>query len=265
LDWLVVPVPRLALAAFGALVLTAGCTETAATGGAVPIDRGTDPAGGLPGTTAAGTPPTTADASKVVAAVNAVLGGQAAISRPLTDQSDGVAVEDDRVFVLGDSITESTDAQHYGTLDRQLRPLGWAVTIDAKRGRTTQQGIDELDKHGDEVHDAAVVLLGHNDAVDPTAYRKKLDRIVELLSGVRRVVLLTNYEFEPGRDRMNAELWAEAAAHPGVEVVDWNAVVSSTSGAIGPVGLHLTMTGARALAATIAVALGPAPVSAGSS
>jgi len=243
-------------------VLAAGCAETAATGGAVPIDKGSEPVGaGAPPSAPSGAP--TTDDQRVVAAVNAVLGGQAAISRPLTDQGDEKAAEDDRVFVLGDSITESTDPEHYGTLDRQLDPLGWDVTIDAKRGRTTQQGIDELERHGDEVHDAVVVLLGHNDAVDPKAYREKLDKIVELLSGVRRVVFLTNYEFEPGRDRMNDELRAEATDHPAVEVVDWNAVASSTAGAIGPDGLHLTLTGAKALAATIAVALGPAPVSAG--
>ena len=48
--------------------------------------------------------------------------------------------------------------------------------------------------------------------------------------------------------------------HDNVELVDWNAVVKATPGAIGPDGLHLTRTGARALGATLAVAvLGLAP------
>ena len=138
-------------------------------------------------------------------------------------------------------------------------PLGWKPTIDAQRGRTTPEGLRVLQQRRRDVHDVAVVLLGHNDAVDPTAYRARIDAIVDELSDVPLVLLVTNYEFEAGRDRMNDQLRVVDALHDNVELVDWNAVVEATPGAIGPDGLHLTRTGARALGATLAVALGLAP------
>ena len=193
-------------------------------------------------------------------AVEEVLGGQASISRPVGDDGRGSRRStDDRVFVLGDSITESAGPEIYDTIDGQLEALGWEATIDARAGRTTPEGLASLEHRRDDVHDVVIVLLGHNDAVDPTTYRDRLETMVAELSDVPLVLLLTNYEFERGRDRMNDELRLVDALHDNVELVDWNAVAGATDGAIGPDGLHLTRTGAQALAATIAVSLGPAP------
>ena len=257
----------LALLALGAAVLVAGCSSSAASGGAVPIDE-------LHGSSTSsapvdGTPDPTADGMSgdslpggtdpVVAAVADVLGGQASISRPVGDDGSRPEVRDDRVFVLGDSIVESAGPGYYDTIRQQLVPLGWSPTIDAQRGRTTPQGLRVLQQRRRDVHDVAVVLLGHNDAVDPSAYRARIDAIVDELADVPLVLLLTNYEFEPGRDRMNDQLRVVDALHDNVELVDWDAVVKATPGAIGPDGLHLTRTGARALGATLAVALGLAP------
>jgi lysophospholipase L1-like esterase len=251
-------------------VFLAGCAASAASDGAVPIDEISGPAATAGGSTAAAEPTGTtgseaagseaaASPDPVVEAVSDVLGGQASISRPVGDDGSRPRVSDDRVFILGDSITESAGPGYYDTIARQLLPLGWSTTIDAKSGRTTSQGLDVLRRRRRDIHDVAVVLLGHNDAVDPSAYRKRIDAIVDELAGVPLVLLLTNYEFEKGRDRMNDQLRVVDALHDNVELVDWNAVVRSTDGAVGPDGLHLTRTGARALGATIAVSLCLAP------
>jgi len=249
--------------ALSGIALITGCASSAASPGAVPIDEISAPVS----SPAAGTeaPPAEATAGApgapdpIVEAVGDVLGGQASISRPVADDGRRPQVTDDRVFILGDSITESAGPDYYDTIRRQLLPLGWTATIDAQRGRTTAQGLDVLKHRRRDVHDVAVVLLGHNDAVEPTAYRKRIEAIIEQLADAPLVLLLTNYEFEKGRDRMNDELRVVDALHDNVELVDWNAVVRATEGAIGPDGLHLTRTGARALAATIAVSLGLAP------
>ena len=247
-------------------VVLAGCAASAASDGAVPIDEISGPTAATTGAStvaeeATGTtgPEVAAAPDPVVEAVSDVLGGQASISRPVGDDGSRPGVSDDRVFILGDSITESAGPGNYDTIARQLLRLGWSTTIDAKSGRTTSEGLDVLRRRRRDIHDVAVVLLGHNDAVDPGAYRKRLDAIVDELAGVPLVLLLTNYEFEKGRDRMNDQLRVVDALHDNVDLVDWNAVVSSTDGAVGPDGLHLTRTGARALAATIAVSLGLAP------
>ena len=189
-----------------------------------------------------------------------MLGGQASISRPVGDDGSRPQVADDRVFVLGDSITESAGPEIYDTIDGQLEALGWRPTIDAHAGRTTPQGLDVLEDRHDDVHDVVIVLLGHNDVtVDPETYRGQFETMVSELADVPLVLLLTNYEFERGRDRMNDELRLVDALHDNVQLADWDAVARATDGAIGPDGLHLTRTGAQALAATMAVSLGPAP------
>jgi lysophospholipase L1-like esterase len=259
-DWRAVSLLRRALgaAALGALT---GCATTAASGGAAPGDQAPSP----PTVTESTLPPDVtpdlapATTDPIVAKVQQLLGGQASISREVGDELQRPDVTDDRVFILGDSITEAGGPDSYDTIREALRPLGWRATVDAVKGRTTSEGLRELKRRRSSVHDVVIVLVGHNDPVDPVAYREKLDAMVKELAGVARVIFLTNYEFEPGRDRMNDQLRAVDALTDNVEVVDWNAVVDHTPGAIGPDGLHLTEEGARALAATMAVTLGVAP------
>ena len=161
--------------------------------------------------------------------------------------------------MLGDSIAESAGPEIYDTIDAQLEALGWRPTIDARAGRTTPEGLEVIERRRDDVHDVVIVLLGHNDAIDPETYRDRLETMVAELGDVPLVLLLTNYEFERGRDRMNDELRLVDALHDNVQLVDWDAVAKATDGAIGPDGLHLTRLGAQALAATMAMSLGPAP------
>jgi lysophospholipase L1-like esterase len=255
-------------AAVGALLLGLGlaaCSSGASDG--VPLDE-LAPTTGAP-STAAPVPSTTvsdgegpgtdAVPAPVLETIEEVLGGQASIARPVGDDGSSPPVGDDRVFVLGDSIVQSAGPEIYDTIDDQLEALGWRPTIDARAGRTTPQGLEVLEGRRDDIHDVVIVLLGHNDAVDPGTYRDRLETMMADLADVPLVLLLTNYEFERGRDRMNDELRLVDALHDNVQLVDWDAVVKATDDAIGPDGLHLTRLGAQALAATMAMSLGPAP------
>jgi lysophospholipase L1-like esterase len=166
---------------------------------------------------------------------------------------------DNRVYLLGDSIAESVGPRYSGAVCDALEPLGWNVTVDAFRGRHTSEAVQSLRSHLTSVGQVVVVLIGHNDAIDPEGYRGQLDRLLQLIPDVPRVLLLTNYQFERGRDRMNEVLRELATADPHVELVDWNLVAQGTKGAIRGDGLHLTSVGEMALAQTIATALGSAP------
>ncbi len=174
-------------------------------------------------------------------------------------------ITDNRVFLVGDSITESISSRYSGAVCDALNPLGWDVTVDAVMGRQTADAVQSLRAHLGDVGQVMVVLIGHNDGIDPTSYKAQLDRLIALVPDVRRIYLLTNYQFEKGRDRMNAVLQQEAAADgtggpdDRIELVDWNTVVSGVKGAIRQDGLHLTSIGQEALAGTIASALGLAP------
>jgi lysophospholipase L1-like esterase len=170
-----------------------------------------------------------------------------------------LALTDNRVFLLGDSITEAVGPQYSGTVCTSLEPLGWNVIVDAHTGRNTTQATKELHDHLDSVGQVLVVLIGHNDPVDPATYRTKIDALLALVPTVPRILLLTNYQFETGRDRMNAVLEEVAAGDSRIQLVDWNAMVSSTEHAIGGDGLHLTSIGEVTLADALATALGRAP------
>ena len=167
-------------------------------------------------------------------------------------------ITDNRVFLVGDSITESISSRYSGAVCDALNPLGWDVTVDAVMGRQTADAVQSLRAHLGDVGQVMVVLIGHNDGIDPTSYKAQLDRLIALVPDVRRIYLLTNYQFEKGRDRMNAVLQQEAAADGAggpddrIELVDWNTVVSGVKGAIRQDGLHLTSIGQEALAGTIA-------------
>jgi lysophospholipase L1-like esterase len=174
-------------------------------------------------------------------------------------------ITDNRVYLVGDSITESISSRYSGAVCDALNPLGWDVTVDAVMGRRTTEAVQSLRAHLTDVGQVLVVLIGHNDGIDPASYKTQLDRLIALVPDVRRIYLLTNYQFEKGRDRMNAVLQQEAAADgtggpdDRIELVDWNTVVSGVKGAIRQDGLHLTSIGQEALAGTIASALGLAP------
>jgi lysophospholipase L1-like esterase len=262
-DWRTVVALRIVLGVVALGALAACTASTVASDGGVPNDQASAPPDATSSTPAPDITPDLAAPGTTDPLVGSVgdilLGGQASISRPVGDDGRRPDVTDDRVFLLGDSIMQAGGPDNYDTIRAALQPLGWRPTIDAVRGRTTEEGLRELRKRRRDVHDVVVVLLGHNDPVDIVAYREKLDAIVEQLADVPHVVFLTNYEFEKGRDEMNDQLRVVDALNDNVEVVDWNAVAGHTRGAIGPDGLHVTELGARALAATIAVTLGTAP------
>ncbi len=158
-------------------------------------------------------------------------------------------VTDNRVYLVGDSITESISSRYSGAVCDTLGPLGWNVTVDAYQGRHTAEAAQSLRAHRSGVGQVVVVLIGHNDAVDPESYRTQIERLIGLVPDARRVLLLTNYEFERGRDRMNdvlreiASADGEGGAKDRIELVDWNAAVEAVDGAIRSDGLHLTDDG----------------------
>ena len=252
--------------------MLAACASTAGTNGAVPIDD-TGPADGPPATAAATVPDSgaTGDTTGAVApagpdpvaqAVEDVLGGQAAISRPVGDDGRAPEVTDDRVFILGDSDhrVRRTDSLRHHPPGAGAPRMG-SHHRRAERPHHCPKGWRRCLGTGRDVHDVVVVLLGHNDAIDPTAYRERIETLLSGLRDVPLVLLLTNYEFERGRDRMNDQLRLVGALHDNVELVDWNAVAGATDGAIGPDGLHLDAhRRARPSPPRIAMSLGPAPV-----
>lgn len=161
-------------------------------------------------------------------------------------------------YVLGDSVI-------LGARDALLARLP-GTTVDAHEGLSTL-GAPEVVRAAPAVGPLVVVHLGHNDGPDPAAFAARIDGVMAALeeSGtVERVLWLTQGELDPGRAGMNAELRRAVERWPELRVVDWHPVVEATPGATYADGLHLTPTGAEALAELVLSALeaaapGPAP------
>ena len=76
-------------------------------------------------------------------------------------------ITDNRVYLVGDSITESISSRYSGAVCDALNPLGWDVTVDAVMGRQTADAVQSLRAHLADVGQVMVVLIGHNDGIDP--------------------------------------------------------------------------------------------------
>jgi lysophospholipase L1-like esterase len=205
----------------------------------------------VPNSVVALTSPTSTSTDPSTAAVTS--GPSTTASRPRPQLTDN------RVFLEGDSIAESVGPRYSGAVCDALEPLGWNVTVDAVMGRNTNQAVRSMRSHLSSVGQVLVILIGHNDGIDPGSYHDNLNRLIGLVPEARWILLLTNYEFERGRDRMNLVLYDLANSDDRIQVVDWNDVVQGTDGAIKGDGIHLTTVGEHALADTIAGALGAAP------
>jgi len=130
--------------------------------------------------------------------------------------------------------------------------------MDAKESRPAAVGADVIKAHRDDIGDVVVILLGNNYDGDADAFDAEVGDMIAALDGVPWIVFLTVQEFRKNRGEVNDVLarWAETGR---VTVVDWNAVVSSTKGANGGDGLHLTALGSQLLADFVAGTVGPAP------
>ena len=174
------------------------------------------------------------------------------------DALAGARAEGNRVILLGDSVSASTSRRYTNDMCEALVPLGWRVELNAETGRFVEFGHDVLDERLAEGWDVGVILLGNNYRGDPLDYGEELEGLIERLSP-GRVVLLTGSEFDPSRAEVNAVVFEMAQRHDNVLLVDWGATTAANPALTGADGLHLTDSGRAALAAEVALAMGPAP------
>jgi hypothetical protein len=161
-----------------------------------------------------------------------------------------------RVFLLGDSVmaglrfSSAAEATLSSTFD---------VTLDAKVCRALREpscstkydgqppaALTVLRASAGRIGDALVMMAGYNDAnIGPG-----VDAIMAEVAaqGVPHVLWLT-YRNSSGRySGSNATLWAKTAEYPTLTVADWNAWSAGHGDWFGGDGLHLTGSGAMALA-----------------
>jgi hypothetical protein len=175
------------------------------------------------------------------------------------DPGNAPQIDDNRVFMVGDSVMKAMTLGNPDALDYSVGALGWDVTVDAVVGRFTDQGLRVLEKRPDEIHQVVVLMLGNNYNGDEQNFRDLISQIRDTLADTRKIVMFTVPEYEPKQKEVNAVLREAAAEDPRFVLIDWEAITRTIKGVLSGDGIHPTEYGAQVLAQLIGNALGKAP------
>lgn len=159
-----------------------------------------------------------------------------------------------RVLVVGDSIVlGARDA-----LVRALDDRGWEAVVDARVSRPTSEGAAALASLAPQPGDVVVVALGANDAGALSAFRRRAGDVLDAARPASRVHWMTIREVRPVYGPANDVIREVTAARPDAAVIDWHAASEGSAGLTAADGLHLTASGASAMARLVADAVGSA-------
>jgi hypothetical protein len=161
-----------------------------------------------------------------------------------------------RVTFVGDSVPASIS--YIPAAQAQLR-RGLDVRLDLKvcrrlvqpsctyQGTTPSSALEAVKGYGRSLGRVLVVNVGYNESAD--GYRQGIDRVMRaaLAQGASGVVWVTLRETRDIYRWTNVAIKTAAKRWPQLVVADWNAY-SSGKPWFGDDGLHLTSTGATALA-----------------
>ena len=160
------------------------------------------------------------------------------------------------VALVGDSVP---DAITYVSAARRRLVRGFVVKLDFRvcrrlwtpscvfQGSTPPSALDAIRSFGAGLGDVLVVDVGYNEG--PGGYGAGIDRVMRAarLQGAVGVVWVTLRETRDLYAQTNAVIRRAAKRWTNLRVADWNAFSSGQSW-FGGDGLHLTPTGATALA-----------------
>jgi hypothetical protein len=168
----------------------------------------------------------------------------------------GAAKHPPRVTFVGDSVAASLA---YVTSARAELRAGMRVTLDlrvcrrlvqpscAYQGSAPTTALQAVQGYGRSLGDVLIVKVGYNESAQ--GYRRGIDRVMRaaLAQGAKEVVWVTLRETRSIYHWTNVAIRRAAQRWPQLVVADWNAY-SSGRPWFGDDGLHLTTTGANALA-----------------
>ena len=189
--------------------------------------------------------------ARLAAAVGAVLG--AAVLATTTSAANQPLV---RVTFVGDSVPASI---HYSTIAQRALAAGMKVRLDLRvcrrlvslgcpyQGVTPPNALQTITSYGPALGDVLIVDVGYNDGA--AGYGRGIDQIMRTAGehGVKGVVWVTLRETRYEYHLTNVAIRAAATRWTNLHVADWNRH-SSGHAWFADDGLHLTATGAEALA-----------------
>ena len=130
----------------------------------------------------------------------------------------------------------------------------WTIVANDRVGRTTDEGIAELEDHRPALSSHVVVSLGTNDPVDVPGFRADVARVLELIGPSRCVAWATIWRNGKPDDAFNDVLRAAADSNHRVRLVEWAAMLEKHPDWLAGDGLHGNETGYRERARAVAAA-----------
>lgn len=190
-----------------------------------------------------------------------IIDGQRSTLSALEGSPLGANAAGNRLLIIGDSILSGTASRYGGAMCSALVPLGWRVAVEAEAGQMVGFGRTVLKDRIYEGWDAGVVFLGTNYGGNQEKYERDLTAIVEALAP-RPTLLLTATLNRPTMQEVNETIRTVASKFSNVSVLDWG-TTSIQPGLLNRDRVHPSDAGRKVLVASIASALGTAPVSPG--
>lgn len=190
-----------------------------------------------------------------------IIDGQRSTLSALEGSPLGANAAGNRLLIIGDSILSGTASRYGGAMCSALVPLGWRVAVEAEAGQMVGFGRTVLKDRIYEGWDAGVVFLGTNYGGNQEKYERDLTAIVEALAP-RPTLLLTATLNRPTMQEVNETIRTVASKFSNVSVLDWG-TTSIQPGLLNRDRVHPSDAGRKVLVASIASALGSAPVSPG--
>jgi lysophospholipase L1-like esterase len=125
-----------------------------------------------------------------------------------------------------------------------------AVIVNAEESRQFSAGVDQLQAYRDsgQLGDEVVVQLGTNGTVNPDEF----DRMMDVLKGVKRVVIVNAKVPRPWEDQVNQVLADGVKKYKNARLVDWHTIGDEHPEFFWDDGIHLRPEGAQYYAQLIA-------------
>src|SRR5262249_41470811 len=141
-----------------------------------------------------------------------------------------------RVVAIGDSVM-------LGAQRALVQFIGARLEMDANVSRQMSHAIDVVRALRDagQLGDEVVVHLGTNGTVTDEQFAE----MMQLLSGVKRVVVVNAKVDRPWEQQVNETIAAGVPRYPNAVLFDWHAASSDRPELFVSDGVHLTADGAR--------------------
>ncbi len=131
----------------------------------------------------------------------------------------------------------------------------WKIVANDRVGRTTAEGIGELEAGRPQLSPYVVVSLGTNDPPDgATGFRADVARVLTLIGPNRCVIWATIWRNGKPNDAFNGVLRDAAESNHRVRLVEWAAMVQAHPDWLAPDYVHGNETGYRERARAVAAA-----------